>query len=166
MAESRTATTRRAWLLGDRSRPRGLRPPWAAVAFDAACTGCGRCIDACPEAVLKLGARGVVEVEVRQGSGSCTFCAACVESCPEPAFDRGRQPPWDVTARIGEGCLARGGVHCQSCGDACPEQAIRFGLRLGGPPVPDLDALACTGCGACVGTCPAAAISLAEAGHG
>ncbi len=160
------ARSRRAFLGGEPEPPRGLAPPWAAAEFATACTGCGDCIAACPEGILKLGAHGRVEVDVRQGAGACTFCAVCAERCPEPAFDLGRQRPWDVTARIGAGCLAHGGVHCQSCGDACPEQAIRFSLRLGGPPVPSLDPLACSGCGACVGVCPAAAITLGQTGHG
>jgi ferredoxin-type protein NapF len=63
---------------------------------------------------------------------------------------------------ISEACLARAGVVCQSCGDACPEQAIRFTLRRGGPPLPSLDENRCTGCGACVPVCPVGAISLAE----
>ena len=40
----------------------------------------------------------------------------------------------------GEACFAARGVVCQSCGDACPEGAIRFRPRLGGPALPTLDA--------------------------
>lgn len=68
-----------------------------------------------------------------------------------------REPP---VAVIGAGCLARAGVHCQSCGDACPETAIRFPPRLGGPPLPGLGADACTGCGDCLAACPADAVTL------
>lgn len=70
-------------------------------------------------------------------------------------------------ATIGEGCLARAGVHCQSCGDRCPESAIRFRPRLGGPPLPDVGAGLCTGCGDCLAACPAEAVTLEarEASH-
>jgi ferredoxin-type protein NapF len=44
--------------------------------------------------------------------------------------------------------------------DACPEQAIRFTLRIGGPPLPQIDAARCTGCGDCFTACPASALVL------
>ncbi|MFL5279762.1 MAG: 4Fe-4S dicluster domain-containing protein [Rhodopila sp.] len=56
--------------------------------------------------------------------------------------------------------LAARAVHCQSCHDACPEQAIRFVLRLGGPPLPQLLPSRCTDCGDCVSACPAGPIVL------
>jgi ferredoxin-type protein NapF len=65
---------------------------------------------------------------------------------------------------ISDACLARIGVVCEACGDACPECAIRFALRRGGPPLPSLDQDRCTGCGACVPICPVGAISLTESG--
>lgn len=63
---------------------------------------------------------------------------------------------------ISDACLASAGVVCQSCGDACPERAIGFTLRNGGPPLPSLDQDRCTGCRACVPVCPVGAISLAD----
>ena len=75
---------------------------------------------------------------------------------------KNRNPlPWALKARIAESCLAKKGVECRVCGDPCPEAAIRFSPRLGGPPVAEVDTGSCTGCGACVAPCPAAAISLA-----
>jgi ferredoxin-type protein NapF len=65
---------------------------------------------------------------------------------------------------ISDACLAHAGVVCQACGDVCPERAIRFALRRGGPPLPTLNEDRCTGCGACVPICPVGAISLAERG--
>ena len=79
MAETGAVRSRRAFLGGERPPPRGPRPPWAGAAFDAACTGCGSCVEACPEGILVLGGHGLVEVDVRRGAGACTFCAACVE---------------------------------------------------------------------------------------
>ena len=64
------------------------------------------------------------------------------------------------------------GVVCQICRDVCPEEgAIRFELAYRNAPQPRVEPDACTGCGACVGTCPAAAITVAgraigEAGGG
>jgi ferredoxin-type protein NapF len=63
---------------------------------------------------------------------------------------------------IADACLARAGVVCQGCGDACPERAIGFPLRRGGPPLPVVEEDRCTGCGACVAICPVGAIGLPE----
>jgi ferredoxin-type protein NapF len=71
-------------------------------------------------------------------------------------------------AAIGAGCLARHGVVCQSCGDACPERAIRFRPMLGRVALPAVATDRCTGCGECVALCPVAAITVPagpEVGH-
>jgi len=78
-------------------------------------------------------------------------------------FLTGSEPRKSPRATIGPACLASRGVHCQCCADACPEQAIGFTPRLGGPPLPRLDADRCTGCGDCIASCPAGAIALAGA---
>ena len=57
-------------------------------------------------------------------------------------------------AVIGDGCLAEAGIVCRSCGDVCPEVAIRFRPRIGLPPQAIVNEATCTGCGECVGTCP------------
>lgn len=72
-------------------------------------------------------------------------------------------------ASIGTACFAARGIVCQSCGDACPETAIRFAMRLGGPALPVLHTERCNGCGVCIDACPASAITsipVAEAAHG
>jgi ferredoxin-type protein NapF len=74
------------------------------------------------------------------------------------AFLTGRRAATPVT--IGDHCLARCFVHCQSCGDVCAEQAIRFTPRFGGPPLPSIVAERCTGCGECAAACPADAITI------
>lgn len=152
--------SRRMLLTG--RRPDGVppvRPPWSReAAVLSACTGCGACIDACPQAIVRTGGGGYPELDL--GRGECTFCGRCAEVCPEPVFDRAPAPFPHLVA-IGEGCLAAAGVVCQSCGDACPEAAIRFAPRLGGPPLPRLAENRCTGCGACIAVCPEDAVAVA-----
>ena len=73
------------------------------------------------------------------------------------------EPPSEasrVVAAIGGGCLPHAGIDCQICRDACPQAAIRFLPRRGGPFIPDLRTAACTGCGECLPPCPAGAIRL------
>ncbi len=77
----------------------------------------------------------------------------------------GRPAPGRVVAVIGDRCLARHGIVCRSCGDACEARAIRFPPRLGGVAMPLLDSDACSGCGECISVCPAVAISLSEPRH-
>jgi ferredoxin-type protein NapF len=69
-------------------------------------------------------------------------------------------------AVIADHCLARQFVHCQSCGDACSEQAIEFRPRVGEPPLPTISAARCTGCGDCLSVCPVDALTLTpDAAH-
>ncbi|MXN63920.1 ferredoxin-type protein NapF [Stappia sp. GBMRC 2046] len=155
--------SRRNFLTGRaRTAPPPLRPPWTREeTITSACTGCGACIDACPEAILSPDSRGrpVISFADRE----CTFCRACAQACPEPVFLDASERAFAHVAAIEESCFAKTGVHCQSCGDACPEAAIRFRPRIGGAPLPEIEAAQCTGCGACAAICPANAVSMRAA---
>jgi ferredoxin-type protein NapF len=70
-------------------------------------------------------------------------------------------PAGPLLAIIAAHCLAETGAYCRTCGDACPEAAIRFLLQPRGRARADVDGDRCTGCGDCLSPCPVGAIQLA-----
>jgi ferredoxin-type protein NapF len=155
--------SRRQLFRGDLRGPRpALRPPWASSeqTFVARCDRCRDCVSACPEQVIRLGTAGFPEMEF--SARGCSLCGECVTACGGKALrgDPASDMPWDLVAEIGDGCLARRGVVCRSCGESCGEGAIRFRLRVGGVAEPLLVQDACTGCGWCVGVCPTHAVRV------
>ncbi|MCU4179501.1 ferredoxin-type protein NapF [Bosea sp. BH3] len=161
--------SRRGFLTGRRHVPSdSVSPPWTrAASVAAACTGCGACVPACPQHIIALDAAGRPALDF--SANECSFCGACADACPEPVFDRAIAA-FEHVAVIGPACFAGRGIVCQSCGDACPESAIRFRHRLGGPALPELASDRCSGCGACIASCPAQAVAVSpripEVAHG
>lgn len=151
--------SRRGFLRGSSSAPPAVRPPWARAedVFIAGCTRCQACIEACPEAILIRGSGGYPEIDFRRGE--CTFCQACVTACEQPLFeppDTAR--PWTQVASVGPSCLGHQQIYCRSCGESCEAEAIRFDVDRQPVPIPVMAAERCSGCGACVATCPVDAI--------
>ncbi|HET7775767.1 MAG TPA: ferredoxin-type protein NapF [Azospira sp.] len=144
------------------SAPAPLRPPWALAEaeFLAACTGCGDCETVCPTGILTVaGPKLPPTVDFRQGE--CTFCGQCASACrPRALMREDDREPWPYKAQAGMECLAQRQVECRSCGDFCPEGALRFPPRAGGPALPVLLLERCTGCGACLAPCPSGAIHI------
>ena len=137
-----------------------VRPPGAAnePEFIESCTACGECVNACPEGIIINGAAGYPEVDFRRGE--CTFCSECIDACPEPVLSANTQPLWRLNLQVNEQCLAEKRVICQTCGDICDQQAIRFIPRIGDVAVPEIQQQDCNGCGACVSACPEDALQL------
>jgi ferredoxin-type protein NapF len=132
--------------------------PWLdTTAFHERCTRCGDCVRACPDAIVIAGDGGFPRIDFTRGG--CSFCGACADACGEALFSDRARAPWHARVVVGPGCLAHAGVVCESCRDGCESRAIRFTPAPGRVPIPALELERCTGCGACVGVCPAHAIT-------
>ena len=146
---------------GERAGLIPIRPPWTIPEseFLEACTGCGHCVDVCPEKILNKGAGGFPSVDFKHAG--CTFCRACVEICEQPVFiSPESNQPWSFTASVKSSCLTFQGIECRSCQDVCEPGAIAFKPRVGGPAVPKINPSQCTGCGTCLSSCPNDSISF------
>jgi ferredoxin-type protein NapF len=155
--------SRRQFLRGDiGNRRSALPPPWFQTeqSFLAHCDQCGDCLTACKTGILERGAGGYPQVNFH--NGECSFCAACVQACPTGALvQRPGAAPWSLHAFINtESCLASRGVLCLVCGEHCAAQAIHFPRAAFAIAAPILNRATCTGCGACVASCPAHAITI------
>lgn len=146
----------RRHLLGLSPKPVSLTPPWSQPDFYDRCTGCRRCVDACPEQILYLSTDNRAAIQFARG---CSLCQACVDHCPTGALAlSGPAFPW--RAQISSACLSQQQIACRSCDDQCEAQALRFVLRAHQAAQPQIDPDCCTGCGACLAPCPVNAISL------
>ena len=137
--------------------PATVRPPWTTPETLGNCISCGDCAVACSENIIAMGADDLPFV--RLDDTGCTFCGDCANACSKDVF-RVSAPAWQAALSISENCLLARDVTCQICTDFCDTDALQF--DLGKRPVGGLrlDPDTCTGCGFCVGACPAQAISL------
>jgi ferredoxin-type protein NapG/ferredoxin-type protein NapH len=147
-----------------------FRPPGAMdeVAFLAACTRCGDCIDVCPANAIVTAPPGaglaVGTPMIDPAVQPCTVCneMLCAKVCPTEALEVPERV-WEgyrmaTLELVPERCIAFQDVECGVCARVCPlgEQAI--GLDDAGRPV--LYAEGCVGCGVCVRACVTTPSSL------
>jgi len=149
---------------------RYFRPPGALaeVAFIAACTRCGDCLDVCPAHAIFNAPPGaglaagtpVIEPMVQP----CVACdeMKCAVVCPTEALI----PPKNLWVGyrmaelelLPERCMAFRDIKCGACARACPLGERALALDARGRPVIKLEG--CVGCGVCVRACPSTPVSL------
>jgi ferredoxin-type protein NapF len=158
--------SRRQFLTGRPLRPVAeFRPPWTDErSVTSRCTGCGDCIAACGERILEAGPGGLPRVHFQ--GGECTFCGDCAAACDEGVFLANLAEPWPVTVAMTGTCLLSAGIACRLCTDACTESALRFDLSVRPVGAIRIDADACTGCGACLSSCPSHSLALQDPRQG
>ena len=104
------------------------------------CTGCGICVESCPEDAISLGPvgafrRGAIDYgsPIQVDETKCSYCGVCVVMCPFnamnlqvdgedslPIVEREGFPTYDKVMEIdAEKC-----VECTTCEDVCPRDAI------------------------------------------
>ena len=160
------SVSRRQFLRGDLSARRTpLRPPWALAEFEfvSQCECCDKCVEACESGIIQIDSHGFPALNFH--NGECTFCVACVRACPSGALRiEADTQPWLLELVIDPTCMAMNGVVCRTCAEQCEQGAIHFFHLVGRGALPQVDAGACNGCGACVRPCPSAALSLRRRG--
>jgi MauM/NapG family ferredoxin protein len=149
---------------------RFFRPPGALdeVAFIAACTRCGDCLDVCPVRAIVNAPPGaglaagtpVIDPAIQP----CTVCPdmPCAKVCPTEALT----PPeslWEGyrladLELVPERCIAFNDIECGICARVCPLGETAIGLDDQGRPI--VRAEGCVGCGVCVRACVTTPSSL------
>ena len=142
-------------------RALGILPPGAGdpARFASRCTGCLRCVGACPSGILRPAEGGIGPVRIDLSAGACAYdCHRCAEACPTGAIQRmpleekRRTKIAKVEFHATHCIVYQGESHfCGKCAEACPTEAIEL-RRNGAPRVPKADR--CIGCGACQLACP------------
>lgn len=127
------------------------RPPFAAREdlFSAVCNGCGECVSACPNSLIRLEQnQAILEIDYV----SCDLCGKCAETCPTHALHPSFPADTLLRPQISSACLTKQHQSCMDCQTACPQQAISSELII--------DNERCNGCGECKLACFIGAIVL------
>lgn len=144
-----------------------LRPPGAVKesSFRKLCIRCGKCVQICPHASLRLNSTfgsGRLLPYVDPSHSPCQLCMKCPPVCPTGALDPNCTQMEQV--HMGHAHILKSlchnytnGTMCWTCYDRCPLRGQAIILKDGlVPAVTD----ACAGCGVCAHVCPTHAIEI------
>ncbi|MFQ5763328.1 MAG: 4Fe-4S dicluster domain-containing protein [Rhodospirillales bacterium] len=161
---------RRDILGGNWRGARPVRPPGALSRrrFEELCDGCGDCAAACPANAIRMTGPATAasdrSPEIVAIESPCIMCdgLACSTVCAAGALAP-EVPGAMRIARVAfhaSYCWTALGIDpgCDYCFDRCPLKGTAITYRRGRGPT--IEAGACTGCGSCVFTCPAAPKAL------
>ncbi|MBN6077917.1 ferredoxin-type protein NapF [Aggregatibacter actinomycetemcomitans] len=127
------------------------RPPFAAREdlFLTVCNGCGACVSACPNGLLRVQQhKAVLEMDYI----TCDLCGKCAEACPTHALHPCFPADTELRPYFSAECLQKQGQRCDVCVESCPQQAIHADLTVNHE--------LCNGCGECQIACFISAIRL------
>jgi ferredoxin-type protein NapG len=148
-----------------------FRPPGAMeeIAFLAACTRCGDCVDVCPARAIFKAPPGagfsagtpMIDPDIQP----CVVCTdmPCARACPTEALAV-PEHGWHgyhmaSLVLMPERCIAFRGQECGVCARQCPVGEAAIALDDEGRPVIRIEG--CVGCGVCVRACVTSPSSLA-----
>lgn len=134
--------------------------------FNAWCTACSLCVNACPNGVLQpalkqYGISGIMQPVMNYHKSFCTYnCAACTEVCPTYALH-----PLSLEAKkltqlgrsvfIKDNCIVKTEkTACGACSESCPTKAVYMIPYEGNLLIPEINNDICIGCGHCEYACP------------
>lgn len=138
----------------------GLLPPGLEKAISSdSCSSCaGFCVQSCPREIIKLHPndhdfRGQPYLDFSHNG--CTFCMDCTGACPQ-INDARKIASLGKAILNQQQCYAWLNIVCMSCSNACEYELISFNENS----KPSIAQEACTGCGFCIKSCPASAITI------
>lgn len=175
MSSEGVDVTRRSFLRGNaltsegRARdakirnPLGPPPPWLGEILDQdKCSNCTQpCITSCQPGIIKIHPDNHLLSSLPYldfGRNGCTYCGDCTEACPEfTETIQKDQPPFIGKITLDKDkCHAWNGVFCMSCIGRCEVSALALNQRR----QLEVDTDLCNGCGNCIRTCPADALTV------
>lgn len=130
------------------------RPPTALEEKDfiQACTGCGECVSACPNAIIRV-RHQLAELEPELNF--CTHCHECQRVCPTSALSH-TVSDCSLRPQITSNCNPQTAFYCAECQYCCAMNAIT--IHKNNKPIINLEL--CNGCNACQYHCPVSAITV------
>lgn len=129
------------------------RPPFAAREdlFVAACNGCGQCVSACPNGLIRLKKnQAVLEIDY----APCYLCGKCAEVCPTHALHLSFPADTLLRPQFSSVCLIKQHQFCTDCQSVYSKQAISADLTVNDEQ--------CNGCCECKIACFLGAIHLSK----